>query len=259
MTPRRSIPLAAALLLTLPLPALAPHSAGATPASDPKAVAVADQVMAALGGRDRWEALPGLRWTWGVAIHDTMRVSRRHAWDKHTGWHRVEGTMRDGRPFVIVHKLDGTGGKAWIAGRPIEGDSLKTLVAHAKSMWTNDSYWMLMPYKMRDPGVTLRYDGEATRDGATYDKIAMSFDHVGETPDDRYWVYVNRKTHRVDYWEMQLQGTKPPPANATWEGWVQLDGLWFPTAHWEAGHTRNVFTRDVETVQSFPPGTFDRP
>jgi len=49
----------------------------------------------------------------------------------------------------------------------IEGDSLTKLMASAKRMWTNDTYWMLMPYKLRDPGVILKYDGEVKDSTAT--------------------------------------------------------------------------------------------
>lgn len=56
---------------------LAAATACAAPAaraqSDPKAIAVADQVMAALGGHDRWDRLVGLEWTFDVAIRDTVR------------------------------------------------------------------------------------------------------------------------------------------------------------------------------------------
>jgi hypothetical protein len=147
---------------------------------------------------------------------------------------------------------------AWMDGTPIEGDSLQKLLKRAKSLWINDTYWMLMPYKLRDPGVTLKYDGEyKDSTGTVYDKLALSFDNVGETPGDHYWVYVNRGNHRVERWDMVLQSDKPPPKTYTWEGWEEHDGLWFPTAH--RGDNVNVFTRDVETVSEFRPTEFKAP
>ncbi len=244
------------VLAALSLPAAARAEA---PPSDPQAVAIADHVMDALGGKQKWDSLVGIRWTFGASTHDTVFASRRHAWDKMTGWHRVEGKTRAGQPFVIVHKLNTDEGKAWVNGNAIEGDSLKKLIKSATSMWINDTYWMLMPYKLRDPGVTLKDDGTADYAGKTYDKLALSFDHVGQTPGDRYWVYVDPKTYRVERWEMILQSDPPagPPTAFTWEGWQEHDGLWFPTAHMKGA--QNVFTRDIETVKSFPPGTFDAP
>ena len=63
--------------------------ARAADASDPKAISVADQVMRALGGRERWDALPALRWSFGNSVNDTVRSTRRHAWARRTGRHPV--------------------------------------------------------------------------------------------------------------------------------------------------------------------------
>ena len=250
MKPQRL--LAAALLLAMPVTLRAE-----TPASDRKAVAIADQVMKALGGKQRWDDLVGLRWTFGASVNDTVRNSRRHAWNKHTGWHRVEGKTRAGQSFCFIHRVGTNEGMAWMDGVAIEGDSLQKLLKRANSLWINDTYWMLMPYKLRDPGVTLKYEGEAREGNARYDKLALTFENVGETPGDHYWVFVNRADHRIDRWEMVLQSDQPPPAAYTWEGWEQHDGLWFPTAHRQ--DKSNVFTNAIETVKEFKPAEFSAP
>jgi hypothetical protein len=229
-----------------------------TAASDSKAIRIADQVMQSLGGRKHWDDLGGLRWSFEAAVHDTVRSSRRHAWDRKTGWYRVEGKNRAGQPFVFMKKLGTDEGHAWMNGNAIEGDSLKTLLKRAEAIWVNDSYWFLMPYKLRDPGVTLKYDGEVKSAGGTWDRIAMSFENVGLTPGDHYWVFVNRKNHRVEKWQMVLQGRQPPPDEYTWEGWEEHDGLWFPTAHKGADAT-TIFTRNVATSASIPATEFSAP
>ena len=250
MTVRRLV--VSALLLAIPLALRAE-----TPPSDPKAVAIADQVMKSLGGQKRWDDLVGLRWTFGASVGDTVRSSRRHAWNKRTGWHRVEGKTRAGQTFCFIHQIDTGKGMAWMDGVAIEGDSLQKLLKRAKSLWINDTYWMLMPYKLKDPGVTLKYDGEVKEGDKTYDKLGLSFNNVGETPGDHYWVYVDRKEHRVEKWEMVLQSDQPPPKMYTWEGWEQHDGLWFPTAHRQ--DKTNVFTNAVATVKEFGPTEFTAP
>jgi hypothetical protein len=248
---RALVPLAAALLASC-----APSKSG-SPDSDAKAIAVADQVMQALGGKDRWDHLAGLQWTFQTASGDTLRPGRMHVWDKRTGMHRVEGKTRQGQPFLMIHSLKDSLGKAWMNGTAIEGDSLVKLTKRAKSLWTNDTYWMLMPYKLRDPGVHLKYEGESREGGTTYDKLALSFEKVGETPGDRYWVYVNRANHRVEKWDFILQDQSPPPETFTWEGWEQHDGLWFPTIHRNGSTT--VYTRDVHTMSEVPPALFAGP
>ncbi len=259
MRASRGLTLPVALLATaFVLGACAQHAAQDASGSDPKAIAIADQVMTALGGKKQWDSLRGLRWSFGSMLGDSVRSSRRHAWDKMTGRHRVDGVNRQGQSYTFIHTLgDTTSGMAWMNGNRIEGDSLKKLIQRANALWINDTYWMLMPYKLRDPGVTLKYAGDTTMAGKEYDRLALSFDHVGLTPGDRYWVYVNRADHRVERWEMVLEGDQPPPEAYTWQGWEQHGGLWFPTAHMR--DSTNVFTSRIETVQSFAPTEFQKP
>ena len=249
--PAMLLPIAFALSIA------SPPARAEAPASDPRAIVIADQVMQALGGKDRWEKLPGLRWSFEFASNDTVKSYRHHSWDMRTGWHRVEGKTRAGVSFCFMHPVGGAGGMAWMNGAAMEADSAAKLSKRAQSLWTNDSYWFLMPYKLRDPGVTLKYEGEATQGDTTFDKIALSFEQVGETPGDHYWIYVDRKNHRVEKWEYILQDQKPPAETWTWEGWEQHDGLWFPTVH--RNGTNVIYTRAVETVASFRPEEFKAP
>ena len=249
---RVALGLIGALVVAGPAPARAE-----TAASDPRAVAIADQVMVAMGGKDAWEKLPGLRWSFDVTVNDTLRSSRREAWDRKTDWYRVEGKTRAGQPFCFMRSLRSDEGRAWMDGKSIEGDSLQKLLKRAKSLWINDTYWLLMPYKLRDPGVTLQYAGDTTVAGATYDRVALSFENVGETPGDHYWVWVNRGNHRVERWDMVLQSDQPPPKSYTWEGWEQHGGLWFATAHRQPPAV--VYTRNLEIVSKFGDQEFRAP
>ena len=256
--PARRVALALAALSGVLLAACTRKVATDLRGSDAHAVAVAEQVMTSLGGESAWDKVTGLRWTFGAMVGDSVRSSRRHAWDKVTGQHRVEGVNRLGQHFCIIHTLgDTTNGMAWMDGTRIEGDSLHKLIKRGYAMWVNDSYWMLMPYKLRDPGVTLHDAGDTTMAGTTYDRIALTFHDVGLTPGDHYWVFVNRANHRVERWAMVLQGDQPPPEAYTWEGWEQHDGLWFPTAH--RRDSTDVFTNQIETVHAFRPAEFTQP
>ena len=229
---RRVFGVACILLLAIARPAGAE-----TAASDPKAVEIADQVMKALGGKPKWDSLHYLRWSFELAVGDTVRPGRRHAWDKFTGWQRVDGTNRAGQPFTYIENLNDSTGMGWVNGNAIEGDSLKKLMRSAHGAWINDSYWFLMPYKLRDPGVTLKYDGEVkdSTTAAVYDRLALSFEK----------------------WEHLLQGMPPPPVPWTWEGWEEHDGLWFPTAH--KNGNRTLYTRAVETAAEAKPKEFTAP
>jgi hypothetical protein len=239
------------------LAALVAAGCARTPTPESKATAIADEVMRTLGGKAAWDRLPGLRWTFEVSVNDTMHPGRHHAWDKMSGWQRVEGRTRTGIPFCYIGNLNSGEGRAWMDKNAIEGDSLQKLLKRSKSMWINDTYWMLMPYKLRDPGVHLAYDGDTVLAGITYDRLALSFENVGDTPGDRYWVYVNRASHFVERWDMVLQGDVPPAKTYTWEAWEQHDGLWFATAHRQEKTV--IYTHDIETVSKFKDQEFSAP
>jgi hypothetical protein len=67
--------------------------------------------------------------------------------------------------------------------------------------WINDSYWLLMPYKLTDPGVRLRHLGtRALPDGEQADVLGLTFSAVGLTPQNRYEVLVNARTRLVERW-----------------------------------------------------------
>lgn len=191
----------------------------APPASDPRAIEIAGRVMDALGGQAAWRSTHYLRFTFAVDREGKTVASRTHTWDKWTGNYRLEGTDRDGKPFVVLMNLNSRQGKARKDGSLLEGAELATQLEAAYGAWVNDTYWLLMPYKMMDPGVVLAYDGEARESNTTWDKVLLSFGSVGLTPKDKYWVYVNRETGLVDRWDYVLKGEDKPRTSFAWDGW----------------------------------------
>ena len=167
--------------------------------SDPKAVAIAHHVIDAMGGKEAWDNTRYIRFT--------FFGFRTHHWDKWTGRYRVEwNDRRSGVTNVVLMNLNTKEGEAYVNGQKAEREELADLLRSGDSAWINDTYWLLMPYKLQDPGVTLKHDGEETIDGATYDKLHLSFDEgVGLTPGDEYWAYINRETHLMDQWRFLLQ------------------------------------------------------
>ena len=178
-----------ALALVVSLVALAGTarpSAAATPAgSDPKAIAVADRVMQALGGEAAWNATRYLRFDFAVDRGGKTVMRRAHAWDKWTGRYRVEGKDKDGRDVVVAMNLNTKEGSATVGGRPLAGEELKGALETGYAWWVNDAYWLVMPYKMRDPGVVLALAGTERKGEDAWDKVLLTFEGVGLTPKDR--------------------------------------------------------------------------
>lgn len=251
--------IAAALVAAAPAPSCAQGGS-----SSDRARETALHVLEALGGAERFAALRGLRWDFGTSVNDTVRSTRHHAWDKATGWHRASGVRRDGVAFAVAHMVgDSTRGWATLGERSLSGDSLKRAIRRGEALWTNDTYWFLMPYKLLDPGVTLTDLGDTTLAGRPHRRLGLSFGEVGLTPGDRYTVFVDSGTWRVTRWAYVLEGQSTPPVEWIWDGWEQHEGLWFSTVRRAPeGSARAgtvIFTNALEAVREFPPGEFDAP
>ena len=215
---RRALAIAAFGVAAL-VGAARPAAAVTPTASDPKAVAVADRVMQALGGEAAWNATRYLRFDFAVDRGGKTVMRRAHTWDKWTGRYRLESKDKDGRDVVVAMNLNTKEGSATVGGSPLAGEELKGALETGYASWVNDAYWLLMPYKMRDPGVVLTLVGQEKKGADAWDKVLLTFEGVGLTPKDRYWVFVNAKTSLVDRWEFVLKGEKTPPVPFDWKGW----------------------------------------
>jgi hypothetical protein len=256
--------LAGALLLLAGVPAGGAAPAGFDPSqSDPRAIVVADLVMAALGGREAWERTRYIHFAFVVRRGDEELESRTHLWDRHAGRLRYENVDRDGRPVVVLEDLGARDGTAFRAGERLGPADAGPLLAEAYEAWINDTYWLLMPYKMKDPGVRLRYAGETREGGAVYDTLELSFDNVGLTPGDRYWAFVNRDTHLMERWSYVLQDDPPGAAPTFWEwkGWTRRGRLLLAPEKVSARRQEvvRILHPVLEVYDSLPDAYFESP
>jgi hypothetical protein len=238
--------------------AASPAAPAATAASDPKAAALADRVLQALGGQQAWDNTRYLRFDFGVE-RDGKLQSRAHTWDKWTGRYRLEGQTREGEPFVVLMNVNTREGTAWVKGQPATPEKAKELVERAYGTWVNDTYWLVMPYKMKDPGVILQYAGEEKGDGATWDKVLLTFDNVGLTPKDKYWAFVNRDTGLVDRWDFVLKGENGPPATFLWKGWTRKGGIMLAPERLSPKDGRRIAFPVMDVPAEVPDSVFTNP
>ena len=216
-----------ALSLMLVVPWSAPFGAVD---KDPRAVEVAERMMAASGGREAFEARPLLRFDF-VVVRDGATVSTyRHWWDRQTGRYRLDGTTEDGKEYRVLFNVQDQTGKVWIGSDLLEGEAAAEHVASAYGRYINDSDWLLMPWRWLDPGVGLAYEGEREVDGKLYDVVRLSFDPESRlTPGDQYWGFVSKESGRMERWEFILQkedgspGDGPPQA-FSWMEWQDAGG-----------------------------------
>lgn len=160
-------------------------------ASDDKAIAIADSVMEAMGGRKNWDQTKIISWN--------FFGRRTHTWNKKTGRDRIEIPEQNLVIDFNVNSKEGTVTKNGI--EMTHPDSVQKYVNLGYEMWANDSYWLLMPYKLKDSGVTLQYTGlDTMQTGEPAHKLQLTFDSVGVTPENRYYVYVDTADYLVRQW-----------------------------------------------------------
>jgi hypothetical protein len=234
--------------------ALVTGAAGAAE-PDPRAVKVADEVMVALGGKEAWDKTRYVRFDFGFEREGKL-ATRAHTWDKWTGRYRLEGQNQQNEPFVVLMNVNTREGQAWVKGQRQTGDEEKKLLERAYGTWINDTYWLLMPYKLRDPGVTLAYEGEAKEGDTTYDKLLLTFDNVGLTPKDKYWVWVNRGTHLVDRWDFVLKGEDVPPTTFLWKDWRRVGNVKLAGERVNPKDNRRLVFPVLATPASLPDSVF---
>ncbi len=228
MTGRLPLALGACLISGV---AAAVAPAGATARFDPslsdaRAILLADRVLEALGGREAWEGTRYVLFDFVVERDGRERARRTHLWDRWDGRLRYE-RQEEGKPLVVLMNVNTHEGSAFLGGRALDAAATKPRLTEAYEAWINDSYWVFMPFKMKDPGVRLSMAEPVDEAGTTYDRVVLSFDGVGLTPGDRYWAYVNRGTGIMDRWAYVLED-EPPDGEPTvweWRGWQRRGPL----------------------------------
>jgi hypothetical protein len=217
-----------ALRFPMPVVVILVASFTAPPAlrADEKVDSIARELIAALGGEPAWEKARQFRFDFVVEREGKRAAEFRHAWDRYTGDYRVSGADKSGAPWVAYFNVNTREGSAFVNGRPIEGEEKKKLLETAYGRFINDSYWLLAPWKVFDPGVTRAYEGEkAGPEGEPCDVIRLSFENVGLTPKDIYWLWITREGRRMVQWQYVLGGAQEEPTTALWKDWRKFAGL----------------------------------
>ncbi|MEE9373779.1 MAG: hypothetical protein V3V00_12070 [Saprospiraceae bacterium] len=160
--------------------------------SDKKAITIADEVMLAMGGRAAWDATNVISWT--------FFGNRQHTWHKANNTAKIYDPNDDLTVDINIVDKSGSAKKGGVEFT--KNDSLDIFLDKGQRWWINDSYWLVMPFKLKDSGVTLKYVGKDTTEiGASSDVLELTFTKVGVTPDNKYHVYVDNNTRLVTQWD----------------------------------------------------------
>lgn len=211
--------------------------------SDSKAIALADQCMVAMGGYEAYNQTRFVSWR--------FFGKRLHVWDKWTGALRFEN-----KDTLVLMNVNSKQGRVFKAGQevtdPAERDKA---LQDGYEAWINDSYWVFMPYKLKDSGVTLRYVGEGQMaDGRAADILELTFANVGVTPENKYHVAIAKDTHLVEEWSFFEKFSDEKPAFTTpWSNWKKYGNILLSDDRGKAKHT------DLHVYETLPESVFTDP
>lgn len=208
--------------------------------SDLLATLLADKAMQAMGGRKAWDNTRYITWN--------FFGSRKHTWDKWTGDVRIEVPSRD---LTILMNINTKEGKVMKEGNMVS-DSTDYYLERGYGLWVNDSYWLVMPYKLKDSGVTLKYLREdTTLTGTSADVVSLSFDGVGVTPQNVYEVWVDTDTKLVTQWAFFPDSSTLEPQFITpWADYNKYGEILL------AGNRGKYELTDIQVMEEVPEGTF---
>lgn len=244
------------------------ESAAGTTDSDSAAL-LADRLMEWQGGADAWRSTRFLRFTWIVEREGETAARRSHAWDRRTGDYRLSFRRDDGSrvlalfevPTMKSDTLDPVG-DVWAGGEKLSGAARDSALRRAYGAFINDSYWLLMPLKWRDPGVHLEYAGRTQLpDGERYPAVHLTFDEGLGVTNDQYWGFLDPSTGRMAAWRFHLQGQEEKGPVIWWRDWRTFGPQELKLAldrRWESGPVRIHF-EEVAADTAVPPGVFAPP
>jgi hypothetical protein len=209
--------------------------------SDPAAVELADSIMLAMGGRKNWDNTRFISWN----FFDRRDIT----WDKHSGNVRIESN-RDSTIYLI--NINTGEGRVQVKGAELtDQDSLKKMLDRAKAIWINDSYWLVMPFKLKDSGVTLKYLGEDSVQDNLYNVLQLTFQNVGVTPQNKYMVYVDIHDKLVRHWSF-FNKSDQDSANWTrpWDNYQEYGSILLSADRSDNGGPKRVSVAEsmAETV-----------
>ena len=159
--------------------------------SDPAAVELADSIMVSMGGRHNWDEVRFITWSFSG--------KRDLTWDKRKGRVRIV-SHKDSTIYLI--DLNTKQGRVRVKGTQVSEEHARTkALSVGMGIWDNDSYWLFMPFRLKDSGVTLKYMGEdVSLKGEKCNVLQLTKNQTGDNNQPKYMIYVDRADNLVKQW-----------------------------------------------------------
>ena len=202
--------LAGALLLGAVLGFIADESVPEGKAG-PEAEALADKMLAALNFQ-AYDSIRVLEWSFPGGHH--------FVWNKRED--RVEVKWKTYKVDLHLSTLEGS---AWKNEVLLTGDRKENALRKAWQYFANDSFWLVAPYKIRDPGTERRL--VHTREGPA---LLVTYTSGGVTPGDSY-LWLLDENYLPKAWKLWVKIIPIGGLKFTWENWQTFNNAMLATLH----------------------------
>lgn len=231
---------------------------------DPEVARIYRAMMDTLAPERGWERTRYLEFDWLVG-RESGWLRRSHRWNRVTGDYRVEAPIgEEGDSMVALFNVTAPtqGERIWVNGEPVtDAARADSLARRAHAWFINDSYWLLMPYKWADPGVTTSYLGTTDLWGETYETVELTFEvGVGLTPQNRYRAYVDPESGMMEIWQYFRQATDTEPGfTLAWTDWRDYGPILLSSRRENEDGDARIWFENLRAETSVPDGAFAPP
>ncbi|WP_250432568.1 hypothetical protein [Hanstruepera flava] len=117
--------------------------------------------------------------------------------------------------------------KAYVHNFKVEGEQAEELIDEATNYFNNDSFWLVAPYKVFDPGTQRSLVKTETGE----DALLVTYTSGGTTPGDSYLWFLD-KDNKPTKFKMWVDILPIGGLEASWNDWTTTEsGAQLPTFH----------------------------
>ena len=186
-------------------------------------VQLAEKMSKAIN-KSSFDSLIFISWQYG---------SHRYDWNKKED--SVKVIWANFEVNVSTQTLEGI---AYHGGVILKGNQNTEIVEKAIRYFNNDSFWLVAPYKIYDPGVKLNSVILPEGHG-----LMVTYTQGGSTPGDTYlWILDENYFPRA--WKMWVKMLPVGGVKSKWLGWQKRKGAWFPGNF----QTFSFYKREIENL-----------
>ena len=139
---------------------------------------ILNKIWGNIGGKKVWEQSRFIMFEFSPEKEGKSVMSRTHLWDRYTGDYSFEAQTADNKKLLVLFNVQNQKGKSFVDGKPAS-DSLNTAnIKKAYAAFVNDSYWLLVPVKLEDPGVNVELTDPEEIEGKKYTSLFFKFFRV---------------------------------------------------------------------------------